>query len=163
MRNKIIVIAILVFVIAISGCINSDMDSINQSIPKLNDNIKNGDLNFNLAVDGLNSNKIANANAKIELAIGNFKNAKINIEDIKRTYKNLNNTKYVTYIDLISKELEFKTNATLSLQSAIQVYSGEKTTFNRYVDNANDYMKNGVAIQMERYKLVLNNPDLFNQ
>lgn len=159
MKNKTIVIAILVLVIAISGCVNSDMDGINQIIPKLNDNIKNGDLNFNLAVEGLNSNKTANA--KIELAIGNFNNAKTNIENIKRTYKNLNNTEYVTYIDLISKELEFKINATLSLQSAIQSYS-DKTRFNGYVDSANYYMINGVAIQRERYELVRNNPDLFN-
>ncbi|MDR2624469.1 MAG: hypothetical protein LBC39_07930 [Methanobrevibacter sp.] len=163
MKNKIVVVVVLVLVVAVSGCINSDMDGINQIIPKLNDNIKNGDLNFNLASDGLNLKKTDVANAKVALAIGSFNNAKSNIENIKKNYKRLNNTEYISYIDLISKELEFKINATLSLQEAIQISSFSRyELFNEYVSDANSYMRNGVAIQEERYRIVRLNPDLFN-
>ncbi|MDR3222307.1 MAG: hypothetical protein LBT66_01035 [Methanobrevibacter sp.] len=156
MKNKIIIISVLVLVIAISGCVNSDMEGINQIIPKLNDNIKNGDLNFNLAVDGLNSYNRETAKIKVRLAIENFNNAKINIGDIQRAYKNLNNTNYIDYIDLISNELESKINASLSLQSAAQ------TQYNNYIDSANAYMKTGVYYQHRRDSLVRNNPNLFN-
>jgi len=160
MKNKIIIISVLVLVIAISGCVNSDMESVNQIIPKLNDNIKNGDLNFNLAVNGLNSYNTEIAKVKVHLAIENFNNAKINIGDIQRTYKNLNNTNYITYIDLISKELESKINASLDLQSAVQTSSNE-LIFNRFVKSANSYMETGFYYQDRRNTLVQNNPNLF--
>ncbi|MDR3291361.1 MAG: hypothetical protein LBT10_04340 [Methanobrevibacter sp.] len=160
MKNKIIIISVLVLVIAISGCVNSDMESVNQIIPKLNDNMKNGDLNFNLAVNGLNSYNTEIAKVKVHLAIENFNNAKINIGDIQRTYKNLNNTNYITYIDLISKELESKINASLDLQSAVQTSSNE-LIFNRFVESANSYMETGFYYQDRRNTLVQNNPNLF--
>jgi len=162
MKNKIIVISVLVLVIAISGCVNSDMENINQIIPKLNDNIKNGDSNFNLAVDGLNTNKTDVAEVKVKIAIEKFSNAKTNIDDIQKNYKSLNNTKYINYIDLISEELDYKVNASLALQSAIRTSSNNRQLFNEYVRYANSWMLKGFYIQDERNSLVLNNPNLFN-
>ncbi|MDR1819361.1 MAG: hypothetical protein LBR15_03845 [Methanobrevibacter sp.] len=162
MKNKIIVISVLVLVIAISGCVNSDMENINQIIPKLNDNIKSGDSNFNLAVDGLNANKANVAETRVKTAIEKFNNAKINIDDMRKNYKNLNNTKYINYIDLISEELDYKINASLALQSAIRTPSSDKQLFNEYVSYANSWMLKGFYIQDERNSLVLNNPNLFN-
>ncbi|MDR2544856.1 MAG: hypothetical protein LBD03_04830 [Methanobrevibacter sp.] len=162
MKNKIIVISVLVLVIAISGCVNSDMENINQIIPKLNDNIKNGDSNFNLAVDGLNTNKTDVAEVKVKTAIEKFNNAKTNIDEIQKNYKSLNNTKYINYIDLISEELDYKVNASLALQSAIRTPSNNRQLFNEYVSYANSWMLKGFYTQDERNSLVLNNPNLFN-
>jgi hypothetical protein len=165
MRNKIILIGVLLMVIAISGCINSDMDAINQIMPGLGDNIGSGDSNFNAAVNILNSNLNSNntdsAYSKVNMAIDKYNSAKSNIADIQKYSKNLNDTDYKEYIDLILDELDFKINASSNLLSLSKIppsqVESQIDTYNKYVMDINYYMGEGVKIQKQRNSLVKNN------
>jgi outer membrane murein-binding lipoprotein Lpp len=162
MRNKIILIGVLLMVIAISGCVNSDVDAINQIMPKLSDNIESGDYSFNTAVNAVNSNN-TDKYLKTQTAINKYNNANSNIEDILKHSKSLNDAYYVEYINLISQELDFKINASSSLLE-ISRMSPSKTyyDYNEYVSEINYYMGEGVKIQKKRNTLVNNNPTKFS-
>jgi outer membrane murein-binding lipoprotein Lpp len=167
MKNKIILVGVLLMVIAISGCINSDIDAINQIMPKLSDNIESGDVNFNSAVNALNSNNVAIAYSKANTAIDKYNSAKSNLEDIQKYSKNLNDTEYIEYINLISDELDFKINASSNLQSISNLQAINQASqfqidnYNNEVSNINYYMREGVKIQNKRNNIVKNNLDKF--
>jgi outer membrane murein-binding lipoprotein Lpp len=167
MKNKIILVGVLLMVIAISGCINSDIDAINQIMPKLSDNIESGDVNFNSAVNALNSNNAARAYLKANAAIDKYNSAKSNLEDVLKYSKNLNDTQYIDYINLISNELDFKINASSNLQSISNLQPINQTSqfqidnYNNEVNNINYYMREGVKIQNKRNNIVKNNLDKF--
>ncbi|MDR1721841.1 MAG: hypothetical protein LBR24_02195 [Methanobrevibacter sp.] len=162
MKKYIIIIAVLLSLVVISGCINSDMDNINNLIQQLNNNIVNGDLNYNAAVDDLNSHNYDDAAEKINIANENFNECKNKIAEIKQSYKKLNNSLYEDYIDLVGQEIDLKLNATINLKHALNNFQkGNNQTANKYVDYANNFMIDGIQIQKERDQLVSDNTDKF--
>jgi len=162
MNKKIIIICVIMATIAVSGCIKGPMDNINDIIPKLTENIRNGNLNFNEAVNYTNNKNYVIADEKAQTALNYFTEAQNNLLEIKNYYSDINDTTYIKYIDLLREEVHLKENATSQLQIAIQNYkNGNDGTGNSYVAAANNVMKQGVVIQNQREQLVLDNPDKF--
>ncbi|MDR2967747.1 MAG: hypothetical protein LBU74_07345 [Methanobacteriaceae archaeon] len=162
MNKKIIIAIVLFLTVAISGCINSPLDNINLLMPKISQNIVDGDSYYNEAVNYVNSHNYNVADEKIKKAVTNFnegQNKLLSIDNVDE----LNNALYIQYINLIKEEIALKQNATMNLQLAIQYFkSGNNETANEYVTKANSFMMQGVIVQNQRQNLVINNPDKFD-
>ena len=162
MNKKIIIISVIIATISISGCIKGPVDNINDIIPKLSENIRNGNLNFNDAVNYTNNKNYVIADEKGQTALNYFTEAQNNLLDIKRYYENINDTVYTQYVDLLREEISLKENATSQLRIAIQNFKNNNpSSGNSYVARANNIMKQGIVIQNQREQLVLDNPDKF--
>jgi cellobiose-specific phosphotransferase system component IIA len=163
MDKKIIIVIVSLVAIAISGCINSPIDNINLIIPKLSQNIVDGDINYNEAVKYVNARNYDAADQKVKESTMNFnegQNKLLSIDNLNE----LNNTIHIQYINLISEELSLKQNATINLQLAIQYFkSGDNKTANEHVTKANSLMTQGVSFQNQRQSLVVNNPNIFKE
>lgn len=161
MNKKIIIVIVLFATVAISGCISSSIDNINTIMPKLSQNIVDGDTNYNEAVYYANNNNYDVADQKIKKSIANFNEGQNKLISID--YMNeVNDTIYVQYFNLIKEELSFKQNSTANLQLAIEYFkSGDNETANGYVTKANSLMTQGVFLQNQRQNLVVNNPNKF--
>ncbi|MCL2687190.1 MAG: hypothetical protein FWE58_01480 [Methanobrevibacter sp.] len=162
MNKKIIIISVIIATIAISGCIKGPIDNVNDIIPKLSENIRNGNSNFNDAVNYTNNKNYVIADEKAQTALNYFTEAQNNLLDIKRHYEDINDTVYIQYMDLLREEISLKENATSQLQIAIQNFKNNNpSNGNRYVSSANNVMNQGIVIQNQREQLVLDNPDKF--
>lgn len=161
-KKIIIVVAVLLATISISGCIKTPMDNINDIMPNLSRSIESGDLNYNEAVTYSNNHNYVAAEEKAQTASSNFLDAQNKILDIKKYDENINNTLYLKYLDLIEDELNLKQNASANLQLGIQAFkSGNNTLGNEYISKANSIMSQGISIQKQRENLVTNNPNKF--
>lgn len=159
--NKKIIIIVLFATVAISGCINSPLDNINIIMPKLSQNIVDGDSNYNEAVIYTNNKNYDAADQKIKKSIASFNEGQNKLLSIDNTNE-LNDTIYIQYLNLIKEEISLKQNATADLQLAIKYFeAGDNETGNQYVTKANSLMTNGVFVQNQRQNLVINNPDKF--
>jgi len=163
MNKKVLIAIVLLFTIAISGCINSSMDNINIIMPKISEDIVNANDNYNDAVNFVNSHNYDAADSKVKKSTASYNEAQNELLSIDSIHQ-LNDTIYDQYIDLISQEISLKQNATLNLQLAIQYFkSGNNETANEFVEKANSQMTQGVSVQKQRQDLVLNYPDKFNK
>lgn len=161
MNEKVIIAIVLLFTVAISGCIGSPVDNINLIMPKISEDIVSGNDNYNEAVNFVNSRNYDAADQKIKKSTASFTEAQNKLLSID-SIPQLNDTIYVQYIELIKQELSFKLNATMDLQLAIQYFkAGNNETANEFVTKANSKMSQGVSIQKQRQALVVNYPDKF--
>jgi len=160
MNNKIAIVIVLFATVAISGCINSSLDNINIIMPKLSQNIVDGDSNYNEAVNYVNNNNYDAADQKIKKSISNFNEGQDKLLSINNINE-LNDTIYIQYFDLIKEELSLKQNAAANLQLANEYFKSGDKTANEYVTKANSLMTQGVFVQNQRQSLVVNNPDKF--
>lgn len=161
-KKTIIVIAVLLATVSVSGCIKTPMDNINDIIPNLSQSIEYGDLNYNEAVKYSNSKNYVAAEQKVQNASTNFLDAQNKILEIEKYKENINDTVYIQYINLIEQELVLKQNATAYLQLGIQAFkNGDKKLANGYISSANSIMREAVSIQNQRENLVKNNPNKF--
>ena len=76
MKNKIIPLIVLMFVVALSGCIQSDATHINGLSSTINNHLKNGDNYFNKAVSDLNKHSFNSTAANCNSALTEFNSAK---------------------------------------------------------------------------------------
>ena len=160
MNKKIITVIVLFITVAICGCINSPIDDVNLLMPKISQNIEEGNNNYNDAVNFVNSRNYNAADEKAKKSTASFNEGLNKLISLKNN--DLNDTLYIQYIDLLKEELTLKQDATMSLQLAIQYFkSGNNGTANQYVKQANSLMIQGVSIQTERQNLVANNPERF--
>jgi len=161
-KKIIIIIAVLLATVSVSGCIKTPMDNINDIIPGLTQSIENGDSNYNEAVKYSNNRNYNTAEEKIQIASTNFLAGQNKILDIKKYRNDINETLYIQYLDLVEEELKLKQNATANLQLGIQAFKkGNKSLGNEYVTTANSIMRKAVSIQNQRENLVKNNPSKF--
>lgn len=161
-KKIIIIIAVLLATVSVSGCIKTPMDNINDIIPNLSQSIETGNSNFNEAVRYSNNHDYNTAEEKIQIASTSFLDAQNKIVDIRKYYNDINDTLYIQYLDLVDEELNLKQNATANLQLAIQSFkNGDKSLANGYVTTANSIMKEAIGIQNQRENLVKNNPSKF--
>ncbi|RBQ22737.1 hypothetical protein ALNOE001_15780 [Candidatus Methanobinarius endosymbioticus] len=163
MRKKIIiVIIVLLATVAVSGCIKSPIDNINDIIPRLSHSIESGDANFNEAVKYSNQKKYDIAEEKIQTASGNFLDAKNKKLEINKYDNGINDTVYLHYLDLLEEELNLKENAIFNMKLAIQEFKkGNKSTGNSYITKTNTLISEGITVQNQRDDLVKNYPSKF--
>lgn len=163
MNNKIVIVGILIAVVLVSGCINSEIGNLNKIINDLNKDIVNGDANYNKAINSLNSKDYVNAESSIFNASTSYTNAFNKVSESIKDAEGLNNTLYLNYLNIVKEEIQLKLNATNQLQLAVQSYkSGEADSGNTYSDKAIIAMTQAIIKQKERSKIAKNNPDKFN-
>ncbi|KZX13524.1 hypothetical protein [Methanobrevibacter filiformis] len=162
MRTKIIIVAILIATLFVSGCIDNGIENLNKEVLNLSQSIENGDNSYNKAVNHVNNRDFDSANVEIGKALENFTDAQNKTLHIIEKYSNIKEQTYKKYFKIINSELNLKYNASNNIQTAISYYSsGHNKTGNKYLKKANEYMDKGVASQNKRKNLVNNNSAKF--
>ena len=163
-RDIILIVLILIAVVSISGCINSPIDNINNRMKDLNTDITEGDTDYNAAISSINSRDFASGNNNIQIAKEKFDDAGAKLSEIEEYEKDLNETVYKDYIDLIKEEVSLKKQASDELYLAIQYYSNNDSYCgNSYANSANSLMNQAVILQGQRNNLVEENSELFKK
>ncbi|MGL6298314.1 MAG: hypothetical protein ACRC1M_04015 [Methanobacteriaceae archaeon] len=163
MNNKVVIVSILIAVVLVSGCINSEIGNLNKIINDLSNDIVNGDTNYNNAVNSLNSKDYTNAESSIFNASTSYTNSFNKVSEAIKDAEGLNNTLYLNYLNIVKEEIQLKLNATNQLQLAVQSYkNGAAESGNTYSDKASAAMTQALIKQKERAEIAKNNPDKFN-
>ena len=163
-RDIILIVLILIAVVSISGCINSPIDNINNRMKDLTTDITEGDTDYNAAISSINSRDFASGNNNIQIAKEKFDDAGAKLSEIEEYEKDLNETVYKDYIDLIKEEVSLKKQASDELYLAIQYYSNNDSySGNSYANSANSLMNQAVILQGQRNNLVEENSELFKK
>lgn len=76
MKNKILILFIMVLVVALSGCISSDASNIDGLAPSINSHLKSGDIMYNQSAIDVNQFKYTQALAECDNATSEFNSAK---------------------------------------------------------------------------------------
>lgn len=164
MKNKLILIFVLLAVIAVSGCIDSSVDNINKVMPDVSNDIVNGDNHYNDAVNLVNSKNYDDALDKANSAKNEFEDSIKKLDEAKKNFDGINDEVIINYINTVSDEVGLKNNATNYLILSINSYkTGDNETGNSYALQANSLMDRAIEFQDVRVKLVEDNPDLFKK
>lgn len=162
MDNKIIILGIMILVIFLSGCIQSDTSKIDGVSTSINTHLKNGDNNFNNAGTDANKFLYTKALKESDNASSEFNQAK-SLASQGFTYaQNSNDTVYVNYMQLVLNEIDAKINATNELKTAIPYLMDNDTiNANTHVSNANGFMNKATTFYDQRQDIVKQNPTKF--
>jgi outer membrane murein-binding lipoprotein Lpp len=162
MDNKIIILGIMILVIFLSGCIQSDTSKIDGVSTSINTHLKNGDNNFNNAGTDVNKFLYTKALKESDNASSEFNQAK-SLASQGFTYaQNSNDTVYVNYMQLVLNEIDAKINATNELKTAIPYLMDNDTiNANTHVSNANGFMNKATTFYDQRQDIVKQNPTKF--
>jgi hypothetical protein len=162
MDNKIIILGIMILVIFLSGCIQSDTSKIDGVSTSINTHLKNGDNNFNNAGTDVNKFLYTKALKESDNASSEFNQAK-SLASQGFTYaQNSNDTVYVNYMQLVLNEIDAKINATNELKTAIPYLMDNDTiNANTHVSNANGFMNKATKFYDQRQDIVKQNPTKF--
>lgn len=162
MDNKIIILGIMILVIFLSGCIQSDTSKIDGVSTLINTHLKNGDNNFNNAGTDVNKFLYTKALKESDNASSEFNQAK-SLASQGFTYaQNSNDTVYVNYMQLVLNEIDAKINATNELKTAIPYLMDNDTiNANTHVGNANGFMNKATTFYDQRQDIVKQNPTKF--
>ena len=160
----IIFIVVLLVVSAAIVVIDSSMDNVNESMPKISEGIVQGDEDYNKSVELLNSRYFTNASEKATSAGDNYNASLHELEKIKDKYKKDLKDTHKDYIDTTISELELKLKAVGELKEAIyylEMYYNY--TGSTHGTQANEIMHDAVKYQDERNSIVRENPELFTK
>ena len=165
MKRDIILIALLLIAaVAVSGCINSPIDNVNDRLKTINTDITEGDTDYNAALNAISSSDFNTANSNIQTARDKFADAQDKINEIENYESNLNETVYTDYLSVVKEEISLKKEASDGLYLAVQYYiSGDSSSGNSYTNAANNVMSQAVTLQKQRNSIVEENPDLFKK
>lgn len=163
MKNKYLIMALIVIILPVSGCIQSDTSKINELAPTINNHIKQGDKSFNDAAWNVNNFNYDNALQKCENATAEFNLAKSAAQDANEFAKNSQDYVYIQYFGLVINEIDAKISATSELNMAIQFFAaGENETANNHVSSANRFMQKAVDFMNQKEEIVKKNPTKFS-
>ena len=161
---KLIIFIVVLLLMSVAVVyIDSSMDNINESMPKISDNIVQGDRDYNESVELLNSQYFDKSREKAISAGDNYNNSLHSLQNIKDKYNNDLKKVHKDYIDTTINELELKLKAVDNLKDAIY-YLGmyENYTGSAYGSDANEIMYDALKYQNQRNEIVQNNSKLFN-
>ena len=162
MDNKIIILGLVVTVVFLSGCIQSDSSKIDALATSINTHLKNGDGYYNTA--GINTNKFLYeaALAGCDNASSEYNQARSLASQGLTFAQNSNDTVYVTYMQAVLNEIDAKINATNELKTTIPYLQDNDTvTANIHSSNANGYMDEATTFNDQRENIVKQNPTKF--
>ncbi len=163
-KNIFLIAIILIAVVAVSGCINSPMDNINNNMKELNTDITEGDTDYNAAISYINNKDFTSGTDNIQIAKDKFNDAEEKLSNIEEYKNDLNESIYDDYLDLIKEEVSLKKQASDELYLSLQYYTNNDiSSGNSYAQSANSLMNQAVVLQGERNNIVKNNPDLFKK
>ncbi len=163
-KNIFLIAIILIAVVAVSGCINSPMDNINNNMKELNTDITEGDTDYNSAINYINNKDFISGTDNIQIAKDKFNDADEKLSNIEQYKSSLNESIYLDYLYLIKEEVSIKRQASDELYLALQYYTNNDfSSGNSYAQSANSLMNQAKVLQDERNQIVENNPDLFKK
>ena len=163
-KNIFLIAIILIAVVAVSGCINSPMDNINNNMKELNTDITEGDTDYNAAISYINNKDFTSGTDNIQIAKDKFNDAEEKLSNIEEYKNDLNESIYDDYLDDIKEEVSLKKQASDELYLSLQYYTNNDiSSGNSYAQSANSLMNQAVVLQGERNNIVKNNPDLFKK
>lgn len=159
--NKSLVFIFLLVIIAIAIVyIGFSMNSLDNSMAKISDNIANGDNGYNEAVNLINNRNYDAALEKALLASDDYNNSLSDLSDIQNN-SNFSEV-HKEYIDTVISEVELKQNASSNLVHAVYyLKNNDNATGSSYGSSANSLMDEAIEYQDARNALVNNNPNLF--
>jgi hypothetical protein len=162
MDNKIIIWGLVIIVVFLSGCIQSDSSQIDVLATSINTHLKNGDGDYNTA--GIDTNEFLYSAALDECnnASSEYNQAQ-SLANQGLTYaQNSNDTVYASYMQSVLNEIDAKINATNELKTAIPYLQDNNTVnANIHSSNANGYMDDATTFNNQRENIVKQNPTKF--
>lgn len=162
MRKVIIIFALVLVTVSLSGCLGTQVSQIDQLTDTINDHISTGDNYFNQAATSTNKYQYEAAQSQADNASSQFSDARTSTQEALIYAKNLQDQVYVTYLQITLQELDAKINATNQLKVAIPLFARNDTkTANTHVDNANQFMDASQSYQKQREEIVQQNPAKF--
>lgn len=162
MKNKIVILVVMTFVIFFSGCIQSNTSQIDGLSSTINSHIKNGDQYYNNSAKAANQFQYNTALSYCNNASSEFNLAQTSAKQGLTYAQNSNDTVYVNYMQNVVNELDAKINATDELKTAISYLQDNDTVnANTHIGNANDLMNNAVQFNNLRQQIIQQNPTKF--
>ncbi|MGC9516725.1 MAG: hypothetical protein ACP5C3_03390 [Methanomicrobiales archaeon] len=162
MKNNYLILILILGIIFLSGCIQSDTSKINELAPNINNHIKQGDKSFNDAAWNTNNFNYQEASQNCANATSEFNLAKSSANEANNLAKNTGDSVYIQYFGLVLNEIDAKLSATSELNLAIQYFAqGDNETANSYVSSSNDFMSKAVEYMDQKEVIVNNNPSKF--
>ena len=143
-KGALVFIFLLVIIAIAIVYVGFSMNSLDNSMAEISDNISNGDKEYNDAVNLINNKNYDEALEKALYASYNF-------NEVHKEY-------LATAID----EVELKQDAASNLVHAIYYFkNNDNSTGSSYGNKANSLMDEAIQYQNARNKLVNDNPNLF--
>ncbi len=162
MRKWTLILALLLLVISVSGCINSNVSRMDQLASTITDHLQQGDSYYNQAVASTNKLQYEQALTQTNNAFSEFDLGRSSTQEALIYARNSEKQVYINYFQLTLQELDLRLNATSELKMAIPyLQDNETTNANQHLDLANDYMKQSVALSTQKDQLVQQNAALF--
>lgn len=162
MGNRIIVVAVLVLVVFMSGCVQSDVSNINDMSISINNHLKNGDQYYNQSASDANKMVLNQALSECNNATNEYSSAQTSAQTAYNSAKNSNDGIFMDYLQNALNEIQAKLNATTELKTAINLLqTNETTSANNHLAAANDYMAKAQQSQKNRDDIVNQNPSKF--
>ena len=160
--NKSLIFIFLLVIIAIAIVyIGFSINSLDNSMAKISDNIANGDREYNEAVNLINNGKYDDALEKALLASDDYNKS---ISDLLDVQNNSDDFKEIhkEYINTVINETQLKQDSASNLVHMIYyLKNNDNATGSSYGSQANSLMDEAIEYQDARNALVNNNPDLF--
>ena len=142
---------------------DSSMDNINKSMPKISNKIVQGDKDYNESVELLNERYFDEANQKAKSADENYNKSLEKLFKIRDKYGSDLNKVHIKYLDKIIDELKLKLKAVGELnQSIYYLRNYYNYTGSNHGTQANELMAKAVEYQNDRNAIVQKNPKLFD-
>lgn len=162
MRKIIIIFALILVTISLSGCLGTQVSQIDQLTDTINYHISSGNNYFNQAATSTNKYQYRTAQSQADDALSNYNDARTSAQEAFGHAKNLQDQVYINYLQITLQELEAKINATNQLRLAISLFAGNNTkTANNHVDNSNQFMEASLVYQKQKEEIVQQNPSKF--
>ena len=137
------------------------MNSLDNSMAEISDNISNGDKEYNDAVNLINNKNYDEALEKALYASDDFNKSSRVLSDIQNGSYNFNEV-HKEYLATAIDEVELKQDAASNLVHAIYYFkNNDNSTGSSYGNKANSLMDEAIQYQNARNKLVNDNPNLF--
>ena len=162
MKSKFSILLLIMFIVALSGCIQSDIGKINDISSKINNNLKNGDNFYNKAAEDINNFSLDSAATNCDKALSEFKSAKSLAEEGLQHAENSKDSVFIDYMKYSVAEIDLRLNATQELKEAVPLLQiKNNSTGNTHVTLANQFMDESLEYKYKKERLVKDNPSKF--
>lgn len=159
---RIVIVAVILITVFLSGCIQSDISNINDMSISINDHLKKGDEYYNQSADNTNKMILTQALKDAESAIIEYTSAQTSAQTALNSAKNSNDGIFIEYIQNAIYEIQAKLNATSELKTAINLLQNNDTyNANSHLGSANDFMSKALIYKKNREDIVKQNPGKF--
>lgn len=162
MKNKILPLILIILIVALSGCIQSDIGKINGLSSTINEHLKNGDNYYNTAAEDINKFSLESALTNCDNAVSEFNLAKNSAQEGLKYAQDSKDTVFIEYMGYVVSEIDSKLNATLELKQAIPyLQQKNNSTGNPHITAANQFMDQSMEYKTKKDNLVNKNPAKF--